>query len=53
MNGLEKRDKEVIMLRFFKEKTQAQVAKIIGVTQVQISRMERRILNNMRMKLSS
>ncbi len=53
MNGLEKRDKEVIMLRFFKEKTQAQVAKILGVTQVQISRMERRILNNMRMKLSS
>lgn len=53
MNGLEKRDKEVIMLRFFKEKTQSQVAKILGVTQVQISRMERRILNNMRMKLSS
>lgn len=53
MNGLEKRDKEVIMLRFFKEKTQAQVAKILGVTQVQISRMERRILNNMRMKLRS
>ena len=53
INGLEKRDKEVILLRFFKEKTQAQVAKILGVTQVQISRIERRILNNMKMKLSS
>lgn len=53
INGLEKRDKEVILLRFFKEKTQAQVAKILGVTQVQVSRIERRILNNMKMKLSS
>lgn len=53
INGLEKRDKEVILLRFFKEKTQAQVAKILGVTQVQVSRIERRILSNMKMKLSS
>ena len=53
INGLEKRDREVIILRFFKEKTQAQVAKILGVTQVQISRIERRILNQMRMKLTS
>ena len=53
INGLEKRDKQVIMLRFFKEKTQTQVAKILGVTQVQVSRMERRILKNMRMQLSS
>ncbi len=53
INGLEKRDKEVIMLRFFKEKTQAQVAKILGVTQVQVSRIERKILNNMKLKLSS
>lgn len=53
INGLEKRDKEVILLRFFKEKTQAQVAKILGVTQVQVSRIERRILNSMKMKLIS
>lgn len=52
INGLEKRDKEVIMLRFFKEKTQMQVAKILGITQVQVSRIERRILNNMKTKLS-
>ena len=53
INGLEKRDKEVILLRFFKEKTQAQVSKILGVTQVQVSRIERRILNSMKMKLIS
>ena len=50
---LEKRDKEVIMLRFYKEKTQSQVAKILGITQVQVSRIERKILSNMKMKLIS
>ena len=53
INGLEKRDKEVIMLRFYKEKTQAQVAKILGVTQVQVSRIERKILSTMKAKLIS
>ena len=53
INSLEQRDKELIMLRFFKEKTQSQVAKILGITQVQVSRIERKILNSMRLKLSS
>lgn len=53
IDSLETRDKELIMLRFYKEKTQSQVAKILGVTQVQVSRIERRILNSMKMKLSS
>lgn len=51
MNSLETRDKEIILLRYYKEKTQAQVAKILGITQVQVSRIERRILGNMRTKL--
>ena len=53
IENLSKRDKEIIMLRFFKEKTQSQVAKILGITQVQVSRLERKILNNMKMKLCS
>lgn len=53
INELEKRDREVILLRFFKDKTQSQVAKILGITQVQVSRIERRILNSMKIKLSS
>ena len=53
INSLEQRDKELIMLRFFKEKTQSQVAKILVITQVQVSRIERKILNSMRLKLSS
>ena len=53
INSLEQRDKELILLRFFKEKTQSQVAKILGITQVQVSRIERKILNSMRLKLST
>lgn len=51
VNKLNKRDKEVIMLRFYKEKTQSEVSKILGVTQVQVSRIERKILENMRKDL--
>lgn len=50
---LNKRDKEVILLRFYKEKTQTQVAKILGISQVQVSRIEKKILNNMKIKLVS
>ncbi len=48
IKNLNKRDKEIIMLRYFKEKTQTQVAKILGITQVQVSRIERKILDEMR-----
>ncbi len=51
IENLETRDKEIILLRFYKEKTQSQVAKILGITQVQVSRIERRILGNMKQKL--
>lgn len=53
IEGLEKRDKEIILLRFYKEKTQSQIAKILGITQVQVSRIEKRILESMRKKLIS
>ena len=53
IENLEERDKEVILLRFYKEKTQSEVAKILGITQVQVSRIERKILNNMKVKLIS
>ncbi len=51
VNNLDSRDKQIINLRFFKEKTQSQVAKILGISQVQVSRLERRILNDMKMEL--
>ena len=51
IEGLESRDKQIILLRFYKEKTQSEVARILGITQVQVSRIERKILDGMKKKL--
>lgn len=48
LEKLEPEERLVITMRYFKDKTQAQVAQILGRTQVQISRMEKRILKKMR-----
>lgn len=48
MDDLGEREKRLIELRYFKEKTQSQVAKEFGISQVQVSRMEKRILMEMR-----
>ena len=53
IKDLNKREQEVIILRFYKEKTQAQVGKILGITQVQVSRIERKVLDRMRNKLEA
>lgn len=42
------RDREIIKLRYFKDKTQSQVAGILGISQVHVSRIEKRILNDFR-----
>jgi RNA polymerase sporulation-specific sigma factor len=52
ISELEDKEKEIIMLRYYKQKTQMQVSKILGITQVQVSRIERKVLDNMRRKLS-
>ena len=49
---LPKEDKQIIILRFYKEKTQSEVAKILGVSQVQVSRIERKILQKMKKSLA-
>lgn len=52
INELEDKEKEIILLRYYKQKTQMQVSKILGITQVQVSRIERKILDNMKRKLT-
>lgn len=52
MNSLADKEKKIIILRYFRGETQSEVAKIVGVNQVQISRIEKRVLENMRKKLS-
>lgn len=48
VNALNVRDKNIIDLRYFKEKTQSQVAKMLGISQVQVSRIERKILSKLK-----
>lgn len=51
IKNLNDREKQIIILRYFRGKTQMEVAKIMGVNQVQISRIERKVLEMMRKKL--
>ena len=51
ISNLEEREKQLILLRYYKNKTQMEVAKILGISQVQVSRIERKILNNMKKAL--
>ncbi|MCD7928140.1 MAG: sigma-70 family RNA polymerase sigma factor [Oscillospiraceae bacterium] len=48
IDRLPEREKQVILLRFYKSLTQEQTARILGVSQVQISRIERRTLERLR-----
>ena len=52
ISELKENEKEIILLRYYKQKTQMQVAKILGITQVQVSRIERKVLERMKKKLS-
>lgn len=44
LDTLEPKERRLILLRFFYDKTQAQVAGELGMTQVQVSRLEKKIL---------
>ena len=48
LEELEPRDKELIILRYFENKTQMQVAELLEISQVQVSRLERKILRRLR-----
>lgn len=52
IEALEPRDREIINLRFFTGKTQSAVAQSLGMTQVQVSRREKKILALLREKLA-
>jgi RNA polymerase sporulation-specific sigma factor len=52
IEGLSERDKKIIILRYFRDMTQSEVAEKIGVSQVQVSRIENRIIKEFREKLT-
>ena len=51
IKDLKEKEKQVILLRYFRGKTQTEVAKLLGVNQVQVSRIERNVLGKMKRKL--
>lgn len=52
IKNLNEKEKQIILLRYFRGKTQSEVANIIGVNQVQVSRIERKVLDSMKRKLT-
>lgn len=53
MESLTERERTIIIRRYYEEKTQTEIAKELGVSQVQVSRLEKKILCNMRRLLTS
>lgn len=45
------RDKKIIYLRYYRDKTQSEIARILGVSQVQVSRLEAKILERIRKEM--
>ena len=52
LGSLEPSDRRLVFLRYFGNKTQTQTASELGMTQVQVSRREKKILQNLRAQLS-
>ncbi len=51
VSELPERERKLIVLRYYKDKTQSEVAKELGVSQVQISRLENKIIEKLKLKL--
>lgn len=51
LSELAPRERQLIAMRYFKGATQIKVANMLGISQVQVSRMEKKILENMRSKM--
>ncbi len=50
IEGLNERERKVIVLRYFRDKTQSEIAESLGVSQVQVSRLESKIIDKIRLK---
>ena len=48
LSTLKEQERQLIVLRYFRNRTQTEVAAILGISQVQVSRLEKKILLHMR-----
>jgi RNA polymerase sporulation-specific sigma factor len=51
VENLKEKEKQLIVMRYYEDRTQMEIAKKLGISQVQVSRMEKKILKSMRGKL--
>lgn len=51
LDTLEPRERQIIFLRYFRDETQSEIAKKLGVSQVQVSRLESKIIRKLREKV--
>ena len=51
IDKFDERDKKIIYLRYYRDKTQSEIARILGVSQVQVSRLEAKILERIRKEM--
>jgi len=51
INKLLPRERKIIILRYFKDKKQTEIAELLGISQVQVSRLEKQILKKIRDKI--
>ena len=52
LSRLKPRERQIIVLRYFSQKTQTQIAQMLGISQVQVSRIEKKVLRDMRKTIS-
>ena len=50
IEGLSEREKKIIVLRYFRDRTQSEIAESLGVSQVQVSRLENKIIDKIRLR---
>ncbi|OPJ56721.1 RNA polymerase sporulation sigma factor SigF [Alkalithermobacter paradoxus] len=48
LSKLEKRERQIIILRYFEDRTQSEIGKILGISQVQVSRIEKKVLSKIK-----
>ena len=51
LSSLEPKERRLIVLRFFHDQTQTQVAQQLGMSQVQVSRLEKKILQALKKRM--
>lgn len=51
LNDFDERERKIIILRYYKQQTQSKIAETLGISQVQVSRLEKKVIESMREKV--